>query len=164
MTSKFRMHGGNFTRVLAWEASKYDAPAFWRRVPASLVPILQFFNVPCDAEPEGKHNPWRVLAAIAKPSDYVVVKLDVDHQQTELALVDQLLSGNSPASRLVDEVFWEHHVAGSLVCCPLLWRNNHGMGWERMRFNTTDVRQTLHGSYEIFSRLRQLGIRAHSWV
>ena len=35
--------------------------------------------------------PWRLLAEVALPQDYVVVKLDVDHPGVELALLHQLL-------------------------------------------------------------------------
>ena len=48
------------------------------------------YNVPCDATPSASHNPWRVLAAVVTKDDYVVVKVDIDHQRTELALIDQL--------------------------------------------------------------------------
>jgi hypothetical protein len=33
-----------------------------------------------------------------------------------------------------------------------------------MRFNKSDERETLFGSYSLFSTLRARGIRAHSWV
>ena len=92
-----------------------------------------------------------------------VVKLDIDHQATELALVEQLL--HSPTESLVDELFWEHHVAGSIVCCPRLWgARGRDKGWSAMPFNQSDERETLHGSYRLFATLRERGIRAHSWV
>ena len=104
------------------------------------------------------------VAQVARPSDYVVVKLDIDNSMTELALIEQLLDGNSPASGLVDELFWEHHVAGSLLSCPRLMRYHRNSGWGTMTFNTSDTRETLAGSYDLLTRLREQGIRAHSWV
>ena len=136
----------------------------WRSMPAELVPKLSYYNTPADARAGAPHNPWRVLAAVAQPSDYVVVKLDVDHQQTELELVEQLLSESSPAAGLVDEIFWEHHVSGSLLSCPRLMGYNAKAGWATMSFNLSDARETLPGSYDLFARMRRLGIRAHSWV
>ena len=70
------------------------------------------------------------------------------------------------AGHLVDELFWEHHVAGSALCCPKLWRWREptGLGWARMRFNRSNVDETLVGSYRLLTRMRELGIRAHSWV
>ena len=119
---KYAQVGVQFDRILAWEARSVSRFALWNSIPPAIVPVLSYFNVPCTANPNASHNPWRVLAAVATKADYVVVKIDIDHQHTELALIDQLLSGNSPASHLVDELFWEHHVAGSVVQCPTLWR------------------------------------------
>ena len=161
---RFGEQGVHFERIFAWEARGYSARTLWQTIPPEMVPTLSYYNVPCEVAPNSSHNPWRVLGAVATKQDYVVVKIDVDHQATELALVEQLLSGSSPASELVDEIFWEHHVAGSVVACPTLWNQPHGMGWEKMRFNKSDERETLFGSYSLFSTLRARGIRAHSWV
>ena len=161
---RFAESGVHFERIFAWEARGYSARTLWQTIPPEMVPTLSYYNVPCEVAPNSSHNPWRVLGAVATKQDYVVVKIDVDHQATELALVEQLLSGSSPASGLVDEIFWEHHVAGSVVACPTLWGCGHGNGWEKMRFNKSDERETLFGSYSLFSTLRARGIRAHSWV
>lgn len=121
ITEAFAAVGAPFDRVLAWEARSLRPSAVWRDVPAELVPRLSYYNVPISADPDGRHNPWRVLRAIATPADYVVVKLDVDNSPLELALVHQLLAPGSPVAPLVDEVFWEHHVTGSLAACPRHW-------------------------------------------
>ena len=136
----------------------------WRSFPAGLIPKLSYYNTPVVSAVGAHHNPWRVLAHVARPRDYVVVKLDIDNSETELALIEQLLDGTSPASGLVDELFWEHHVAGSLLSCPRLMGYHRMSGWGLMTFNTSDKRETLEGSYDLLTRLREQGIRAHSWV
>lgn len=163
-SQEFERRGAPFDRVLAWEARPMKQRDLWRSIPADLVPKLSYYNTPVESAVGADHNPWRVLAQVARPSDYVVVKLDIDNSMTELALIEQLLDGNSPASGLVDELFWEHHVAGSLLSCPRLMRYHRNSGWGTMTFNTSDTRETLAGSYDLLTRLREQGIRAHSWV
>jgi len=161
----FHKLGSPIQHIIAWEAAVIEPQLFWDSIQPSVVPRLQFYNVPADPTPNGTHNPWRVLTAIVRSADYVVVKIDVDNSAVELALVLQLLESES-YHRRVDELFWEHHVAGSPMQCPQLWggKPRSGEGWSAMTFNTSNVHETLAGSYALFRRLRALGIRAHSWV
>jgi hypothetical protein len=154
----------SFDRIWAWEAKPYNPPTLWGSFPPELVPVLHYYNVPATTEFGSKMNPWQVLLATARRDDYVVVKLDVDHQPTELSLVRQLLADGSISS-LIDDFFWEHHVAGSMVACPRAWHSKTGSGWSTMRFNlTAGSLESLLESYQLFTRLRKAGIRAHSWV
>ena len=151
--------------ILAWEARIINPTQLWRGVPKHLVPRMRYFNVPVEWHPEAKFNPWRVLHELGiRTHDYVVVKLDVDNRFTELELIYQLIQMTERGNGLVDELFWEHHVAGSAMCCPKLWGSKKQQGWSKMRFNISNMDETLKGSYALFSRMRQLGIRAHSWV
>ena len=62
------------------------------------------------------------------------------------------------------------------MCCPALWGGINVSGWYRMcgptanvtwphlAIDATDPDQTLKGSYQLLRRLREAGIRAHSWV
>jgi len=52
-------------------------------------------------------------------------------------------------SQLIDELYFEHHVWGSGLSST--WAG-YGMDGDMV------------GSYTLFSQLRNLGIRAHSWV
>ena len=52
----------------------------------------------------------------------------------------------------VNEVVWEHHVKGNYLLADKEWS---GTG-------VADL--SLRQSYEYFLRLREKGIRAHSWV
>ena len=101
------------------------------------------------AEPMSPLNPLVHLKAITAPEDFVVLKLDIDTASIELRLIEQLLADAALVGR-VDELYWEHAVRMS----PMMHQ-----GWARDR-----PTQTLKDSYELFSRLREAGIRAHSWV
>jgi hypothetical protein len=65
-------------------------------------------------------------------------------------LIDQVLADSEVRSR-VDELYWEHEVHTS----PMIHQGWGAHGWPN---------ETLAQSYELFTRLRELGIRAHSWV
>jgi len=153
-----------FDHIYAWEGQEYNATVLWDSFPAQVVPFVSYYNVRADARPNAKHNPLRVLTQVARLDDHVVMKLDVDHQATQVALIQQVL-GNRRISALIDELFWEHEVAGSAMGCPRLWGGRAGSGWSTIQFDTAQGRGgTLAESYELFGRLRSLGIAAHSWV
>jgi hypothetical protein len=182
-----------FDDIWAWEAHPYAPEKLWGSFPPEIIPHIHYYNVPASTDPNSPFNPWNTLRATARPGDFVVVKLDVvrrvkiikcagfptvlhirhshpvyiinnhqDHQPTELALLRQLLA--DPMLH-INEFFWEHHVAGSLVACPKIWGGGRGSGWGTMHFNVTPGSlETLADSYAIFMQLRCMGIRAHSWV
>mmetsp|Transcript_40807 Transcript_40807/g.100994 ORF Transcript_40807/g.100994 Transcript_40807/m.100994 type:complete len:376 (+) Transcript_40807:1923-3050(+) len=153
-----------FDMIWAWEAIPYAPDKLWSTFPPEVIPRIHYYNVPAQTDPSSPMNPWYTLKATARPGDFVVVKLDVDHQPTELALVRQLLADPELAG-LIDDFFWEHHVAGSIVGCPKIWRGGPKGGWARMVFDSTlGALETLAESYAIFMQLRCRGIRAHSWV
>lgn len=153
-----------FDRIFAWEATPYKPKILWETFPPDVVNVLQYFNVPAESKPLGKMNPLRLLRDIARIDDYVIFKLDVDHQRTELDLIEQILA-SSEISSLIDEIFWEHHVAGSAMGCPEMWNGKKGSGWSSFTFNTQQGHgETLAESYKLFTELRKRGIAAHSWV
>lgn len=144
--------GISFERVFAWEGRVYEPRAVLDRATKQAYDALSFYNVPIEPRPDSLHNPLRVLRSVARQDDFVVVKLDVDNCSVEEALVEQILSKRS-LSNLIDEFYWEHHVTRS----PMQYK---GWGVHVGR----ETKQTLVSSYELFRRLRALGIRAHSWV
>ena len=147
---EYRARGIEFHHIYAWEAKFHTDADIYGAMPFAIVDRTSYYNLPVDAQPGAKHNPWRTLRAIATPRDFVVVKIDIDNSTVEEPLVTQLLADRSLA-RLVDELYFEHHVRGTPMwtCC---WRQ------------ATVTTHTLVHSYNVFSRLRELGIRAHSWV
>ena len=73
--------------------------------------------------------------------DYVLLKLDMDDEGVEKAIVDTFLkrSGNTGEIWYIDEMFINHHAV-------------------------TRSSQTTALNYKYLSQLRSKGVRAHSWV
>jgi hypothetical protein len=141
--------GIDFDRIIAWEANAVNTSLVFGGYPAEIVSKLTYFNVPCTAAPDDSMNPVRMLKQLARPEDYVVFKIDIDHSVVEMELIQQIIEDPAVYS-LIDELYFEHHVSRS----PMEHR-----GW-----GTRPKLMDLAGSYELFLRLRRLGIRAHSWV
>ena len=147
---EYRARGIPFDRIYAWEATPHTDAEIYGAMPEAVVDRIAYYNVPVDATVGAKHNPWRTLRAVATPSDFVLVKIDIDNSTVEEALIAELLEDRALAS-LVDELYFEHHVLRT----PM-W----GYGWRFL----TKTKHTLVDSYDFFGMLRELGIRAHSWV
>ena len=83
------------------------------------------------------------------------MKIDIDYPAIEQALIEQILHSPELCTR-IDELYYEDHV--------LLHPYMHGEGpWRRFNNGPLPTRN-LTQSYAQFVRLRELGIRAHSWV
>jgi len=136
----FREKFIQFDRIIAYESEQLQPRRVWKELPDDVFPIYTFINAGIDPE-SARFNPWTMLEAIAKPNDYVVVKLDIDKPQLENALIRQLLDENNQARNLIDELFFEKHVSNK-------------------RKPTKDE---LKYSYELFTKLRHYGIRMHGW-
>ena len=104
------------------------------------------------------------MLALCKPEDYVVFKLDIDHNELEVQLILQLL--NSPKLLgLVDELFWEHHVHGSpLRKTRVSFMGTNNIGWGDHTPPKSALHSSLEDSYMLFARLRRAGVRAHAWI
>lgn len=166
----YARHGLNFSRIYAWEARPYsdaqilaalppplrEATSIYRSPPAAWGLAgrerLSYFNFGVSPRPDSSADPWRVLREEARASDFVVVKVDVDTPGVERPLVARLLD-EPTLLRLVDEMYYEHHVLNS----PMM-----GHGWGQDKANLPN--ETLRQSYALFRRLREGGVRAHSWV
>ncbi|CAF2528213.1 unnamed protein product [Rotaria sp. Silwood2] len=140
---QYKRFGVKFDRIVAYEYAPLDAKAAWNQLPDDVFPVYTLINVGCAAT--GKFNPWVMLKAIARPHDHVVIKLDIDTPAIEIPLINQLLNDSSIHS-LVDELFFEHHI--NVKAMQAYWGRPPG---------------TLKDSYVLFTKLRQLGIRMHSW-
>lgn len=110
-------------------------------------PFTQRIALTIERRPTDRNNPLSAIALVARPQHYVVLKLDVDNTAVELALTEQLL-GNATLLALVDELFFEDHV--DVREMHTVWSEWIGGG------------RTLRDSYELFGRLREAGVRAHS--
>ena len=145
----YRTHGLEFDRILAWEAAPLNPKDIFDQVPPQVMGKLSYFNVPAEIDPEHRNNPLRILRMITHVEDFVVLKIDIDHDEVEHSFIKQILSDRTISDR-VDELFFEHHVSKS----PM---EHLGWGISKKLNNITE-------SYQMFTNLRALGIRAHSWV
>jgi hypothetical protein len=136
-----------FDRIFSFEFVKHSPEEIFRDLPKYLWSRYMYFNVAVSADPTQASHSWNILLSIAKPSDYVIVKLDIDARDIERALVQQLLDNNSYSS-IVDEFFFEHHV--NAVAMHRYWGLQHD-------------ETTMRHSYKLFHELRERGIRAHCW-
>ena len=106
-------------------------------------------------------------------NDYVVFKLDIDAPDVENRIVDYMLRWHNVG--LVDEFLWEQHVTNYLMASrwkgsQVLFQTMPNAAHELpppQPANTCihqDATKSIADSYNYFLRLRQLGVRAHSWV
>ena len=117
------------------------------------------FHRACIMSTLGEHdnaNPFLplIIKEKTKIDDYALFKLDVDNGPLEIDTVNHLLQLNNNANDhldCIDEFMWEHHVEGNY----LLKKN-----WKEVVAKGV----TLYDSYQLFLKLRQRGVRAHSWV
>jgi hypothetical protein len=145
----YARQGINFDRILAWEATVINPSKIYESVPDEVLANLTYFNVPADPAVDSKHNPLRFIKMITRPDDFVVVKIDIDNSHVESLFMQQILESER-LHHLIDELYHEHHAAMT----PLFW----------CCFFGSVGNATLPDSYNLFTRLRELGIRAHGWV
>lgn len=139
----YRNFGLQFDRIIAYEAAPLDAKTAWEQLPEDVFPVYSFINTGCTAS--GILNPWKTLKRLARKEDHVIVKVDIDTFDLENLLMNEALNDSSIYS-LIDELFFEHHVSVKEMLA--YWRPPPG---------------SLRDSYILFTKLRQLGIRMHSW-
>jgi len=149
----YRSRGIEFDRIIGWEAETTEPSNQWDGVPADIKRKTSWFNIPVTTGVGDADNPFTYIKNLTKPEDFVVFKLDIDSPLVETALVQQLMA-DPQLLELVDEFFFEHHVSGS----PMQWH-----GWGDLQNSTAEL-STLPESYELFTFLREHGVRAHSWV
>ena len=143
-------NGITFDRIRAWdggasqEAAEKSYPAAWK-------PKIQFSSswVSTSAEQPDAFVPL-LIKAETKKDDYVLFKLDIDHGDTEIAIVNYMVDESNDVLEWIDEFVWEQH------CTNYIMAQN----W----LNTIDPTKTIRDSYQYFLKLRQRGVRAHSYV
>lgn len=145
---RFKQRQLAFDWIVSFEIEKHDPDDIYRNVPDDVLPHYLYFNQGVESAPDGRWNPWRILQEMSvAPDDYVVVKLDIDVPEIENPLINQLTESEDIRA-LVDEVFFEHHV--NVKAMRPCWGRNPSP------LIMTD-------SYRLFSNLRSIGVRMHSW-
>lgn len=150
-TGQYGLRGIELDQIYVWEATPRGDEAYWHGTPDAArekwQPRLTFYDgVPITADPDAEHNPVRRIISECKAEDFCAFKLDIDAPDIELPIVEQILASTEAAS-VLDEFFFEHHVSGIME-----------LGWGH------DVNGTFADSYDMFTKLRKMGVRAHSWI
>lgn len=145
----YRKRGVEFDRIFLWEAQVHSPLEIYKDVPKELFAKYQYFNIPASSSSSDPANPLNILLQLASPSDFVAFKLDIDNALVESEFIQQILSDHRISVR-IDELFFEDHVSFQpmVECC-----------WGGSADNT----RGLLDSISLFSKLRELGIRAHGW-
>ena len=152
-TEMYESLGFNFERIIAWDPKPYPPEKIFNDVPERFLPKLSYFNVGI-TKVGTKHDPLRFITELTKQADTVILKVDIDHVQLEEQLFEELFQNPALVS-LIDELYFEHHVNGSAMTLN---------GWQTDKSVFSAIDMDIADSYRWFSQLRQLGIRAHSWV
>ena len=153
-------HGMNFDKFYAFEMTTTPAD-FDAAIPDFMKDRISYQQcaVSSRAEDDSPEHPFLPVLIERKsdPNDYVLFKLDIDSPKVEDGNIFYIL--DDPNNN-IDEVVWEHHVRGNYLLTE--WR---GGGRTDQEDNENLLSQlTLRQSYEFFLRMRQKGIRAHSWI
>ena len=143
---RYANEGLELTDLYAWELRPKAGNEFFAGMPLALSAATHFYNFGVDMSREDAANPLAVLKRVARPEDYVIFKLDIDVTQIEEALVEALLR-DPEALALIDDFFWEHHVA--IKSMEYWWVIAEGEG----------VKKTMR----YLRALRYHGVRAHAW-
>ncbi|GFR51471.1 hypothetical protein Agub_g13880 [Astrephomene gubernaculifera] len=152
----YAARGNQLDRAVFWEASPATGDVVLADVPPHLFPAFTFYNIPVPRDLSDQRNILNVVTRLAKPWDFVSVKLDIDAPEVEDEWAQAIL-GDGPTGQqrskyaeLIDELFWEHHFDLKPLrdCC---WGDK------------VDSTRQLADSMRLFQQLRQLGIRAHYW-
>lgn len=139
--------GIEFDEIFAWEAAPFNATAYWAGVPPNIVPKLHFMNIPISAEPGAPMNPLTFIRAIYKPGDFIVFKLDIDHDGVEGALMHQLAE-MPDVSSMIAEVYYEKHYSEPAMSGYTGFNARAG---------------TYVNAVELLARMRAKGMRIHYW-
>jgi hypothetical protein len=148
LVTAYAKRGIHFDRIICWEASPHTVEEIYKEVPQDLLGKYTYYNFPVTSDPRIDGNPLNILKRIATTSDFVSFKLDIDHVEFENDFIQQILADPEIYSR-IDEFLFEHHVNFKPMAGD----------WGPVANET----YTLDYSYQVFTALRQRGIRAHGW-
>ncbi|KAG2495004.1 hypothetical protein HYH03_006937 [Edaphochlamys debaryana] len=152
----YKQRGLKLDRAIYWEAKRSTGSFLVRGVPSEYFPAFTFYNVPVPADIGDGRNILNVLTKLAKPEDFVSIKIDIDMPYTESDWIAAII-GEGPGrpnrsvyAQLIDELFWEEHFRFRPMqdCC---WMGR------------VDRTAFLFDALRTFQKLRYLGVRSHGW-
>ena len=147
LTELYRKFGFYFDHIYAFEVTPIPPATVFSKVPAHLQASYHWINVGVESDPSSLLNPLKMLLDNFRHDDFIVIKLDIDTASIELPLAMQLLEDDR-YSMLVDQFYFEHHV----------FLQELASNWGR------SMNGSVLESLQLFSKLREKGIAAHSWV
>ena len=147
--------------VFAWEPNPRVGSREWfGELPPQIRAKVRYYKdfvfegKPSDAEAtmdEASRHPVNsflaILQAVAKPDDFVAVKIDIDTPEVELTIV-QAIAEKPFLAALIDELYFEYH----------FYYDGLDFGWK------TETKGDVDSALGLMRRLRDLGIRAHFWI
>jgi len=143
--SKF---GFEFDHIYGIEM-KFTEPSkvYKDQLPEKYLASFHWINTAANATKDAKLNPLYSIINKFDKDDLIIVKLDIDHAETEMPLATQLLE-DERFHNIVDHFYFEHHVFLGEIA---RWWGKHMKG-------------SIKDSFEIFSSLREKGIASHFWI
>jgi len=132
---EYNKRGINFDHLYLWEANNDEETYRAAGLPANLSDRITFFHTEVQSDGPGPENPFNILKEKCNVNDYCVLKLDIDEPDVENRIVDHLLKNDDGMRDRVDEFFWD----------PI-------------------DQEPETAFYLKLRHLRELGVRAHSWV
>lgn len=137
--------GIQFDEMWAWEVKLFEPERYWSGVPAHVKPSLHFYDVGIVGDTSSREHPINYIKAVARPGDFVVVKLDIDNVELEMAFMKEVLE-DAQLRSLISEMMFEMH-----------YSHRDMEPWFGQPNGTyTNV-------LELFHALRKAGLRLHYW-
>lgn len=136
-----------FDEFYGWEARNLAPSRYWQEVSPLWMPKMHLYNIPIPANPSDPKSPLSMIQAIARPSDFVALKLDIDNTQIELAYF-HFLQEHEEICQLVDEMFFEYHYESEIMSKS---------GWGHTGVGN------LSQALSMFQAMRRCGVRLHFW-
>jgi hypothetical protein len=146
--------GVNFDRILGWEAAQVGGNTIFAQVPERWYHAYQFFDIPVTTDVNSEGHPLQVLKKVHPGSGFVAFKLDIDHNEIENTVANKIIEWHDQFPSIQAgqfEFFFEQHV--DLKPMRYWWKKT-----------ATESGRTLGDTYELYLKMRKLGIRAHGWI
>jgi len=93
-----------------WESIFRNPREVFDTIPPHLRSIYRWFNVPLSVSTSSWDSPLNHILVEARKEYIVILKIDFDQPEKEIALIQQILDYPDVAD-LIDELYFEHHCA-----------------------------------------------------
>ena len=156
LVSLYERHGMAIDRIYAWELREHNPKLWWHGLSQRMRAITTFFNVGVEPEPAAidAASVLGLIREVARPEDFVVLKLDIDHARTEMSIMRGIAEDPS-LLQLVDELYYEAMWA---------WGPSERHTIMEKFWGPIARHQTVDEVLNLMVRLRKRGVRAHFWT